>query len=93
MFFWYTATNEAWSEGLALHEPTIRYRQNRTREACPEQSRRDNSDAHLTRQVMSLELVVAPANGCLDCGPWEQTFYWEVDGRRGKRVLVKTSRA
>ena len=72
---------EAWLEGLAPHEPTSQYRHNRTGE--------DNADAHLKRQVMGREVVVAITNGKLDFGPWEQIFYGEFDGRRGKRVLVK----
>jgi secondary thiamine-phosphate synthase enzyme len=72
---------EAWLEGLAPHEPTSQYRHNRTGE--------DNADAHLKRQVMGREVVVAVTNGKLDFGPWEQIFYGEFDGRRGKRVLVK----
>ncbi len=70
-----------WLEGLAPHEPTNRYRHNRTGE--------DNGDAHLKRQVMGREVVVAVTNGKLDFGPWEQIFYGEFDGRRRKRVLVK----
>ena len=70
-----------WLEGLAPHEPTTRYRHNRTGE--------DNADAHLKRQVMGREVVVAITNGRLDFGPWEQIFYGEFDGRRGKRILVK----
>ena len=72
---------EEWLEGLAPHEPTGRYRHNRTGE--------DNADAHLKRQVMGREVVVAVTNGELDFGPWEQIFYGEFDGRRRKRVLVK----
>jgi secondary thiamine-phosphate synthase enzyme len=72
---------EAWLEGLAPHEPTSQYRHNRTGE--------DNADAHLKRQVMGREVVVAVTNGKLDFGPWEQIFYGEFDGRRRKRVLVK----
>jgi secondary thiamine-phosphate synthase enzyme len=72
---------EAWLEGLAPHEPTSQYRHNRTGE--------DNADAHLKRQVMGREVVVAITNGKLDFGPWEQIFYGEFDGRRRKRVLVK----
>ncbi len=70
-----------WLEGLAPHEPTSRYRHNRTGE--------DNGDAHLKRQVMGREVVVAITGGRLDFGPWEQIFYGEFDGRRRKRVLVK----
>src|SRR5581483_9373297 len=70
-----------WLEQLAPHAPTSKYRQNRTGE--------DNADAHLKRQIMGRELVVAITNGKLDFGPWEQIFYGEFDGRRRKRVLVK----
>jgi secondary thiamine-phosphate synthase enzyme len=72
---------EEWLEELAPHEPTGRYRHNRTGE--------DNADAHLKRQVMGREVVVAVTQGRLDFGPWEQIFYGEFDGRRRKRVLVK----
>jgi len=72
---------EAWLEQLAPHEPVSRYRHNRTGE--------DNGDAHLKRQVMGREVVVAVTEGRLDFGPWEQIFYGEFDGRRPKRVLVK----
>lgn len=68
-------------EQLAPHEPTSRYRHNRTGE--------DNGDAHLKRTIMGREVVVAITNGKLDFGPWEQIFYGEFDGRRPKRVLVK----
>ncbi len=70
-----------WLEGLAPHEPIDRYRHNRTGE--------DNGDAHLKRQVMGREVVVAITEGRLDLGPWEQIFYGEFDGRRRKRVLIK----
>jgi secondary thiamine-phosphate synthase enzyme len=70
-----------WLEKLAPHEPTSQYRHNRTGE--------DNADAHLKRQVMGREVVVAITKGKLDFGPWEQIFYGEFDGRRRKRVLVK----
>jgi secondary thiamine-phosphate synthase enzyme len=70
-----------WLEGLAPHEPISRYRHNRTGE--------DNGDAHLKRQIMGREVVVAITDGRLDFGPWEQIFYAEFDGRRSKRVLVK----
>ena len=70
-----------WLEGLAPHEPISHYRHNRTGE--------DNGDAHLKRQVMGREVVVAISEGKLDFGPWEQIFYAEFDGRRRKRVLVK----
>jgi secondary thiamine-phosphate synthase enzyme len=72
---------EEWLESLAPHEPTDRYRHNLTGE--------DNGDAHLKRQVMGREVVVAITGGELDFGPWEQIFYGEFDGRRRKRVLVK----
>ncbi|HXR06964.1 MAG TPA: secondary thiamine-phosphate synthase enzyme YjbQ [Candidatus Acidoferrum sp.] len=72
---------ETWLEKLAPHEPVSAYRHNRTGE--------DNADAHLKRQVMGREVVVAITRGRLDFGPWEQIFYGEFDGRRRKRVLVK----
>ena len=72
---------EQWLEHLAPHEPISRYHHNRTGE--------DNGDAHLKRQVMGREVVVAVTGGSLDFGPWEQIFYGEFDGRRRKRVLVK----
>ena len=72
---------EVWLEKLAPHEPTSQYWHNRTGE--------DNADAHLKRQVMGREVVVAITKGKLDFGPWEQIFYGEFDGRRRKRVLVK----
>jgi secondary thiamine-phosphate synthase enzyme len=72
---------EAWLEGLAPHEPIGQYRHNRTGE--------DNADAHLKRQVMGREVVVAITDRRLDFGPWEQIFYGEFDGGRRKRVLVK----
>jgi secondary thiamine-phosphate synthase enzyme len=72
---------DQWLERLAPHEPTSQYRHNRTGE--------DNADAHLKRQVMGREVVVAITDGKLDFGPWEQIFYAEFDGRRKKRVLVK----
>jgi secondary thiamine-phosphate synthase enzyme len=72
---------EKWLENLAPHEPTSQYLHNRTGE--------DNADAHLKRQVMGREVVVALTEGQLDFGPWEQIFYGEFDGRRRKRVLVK----
>lgn len=72
---------EKWLEHLAPHEPTAQYRHNLTGE--------DNADAHLKRQVMGREVVVAITDGKLDFGPWEQIFYGEFDGRRKKRVLVK----
>jgi secondary thiamine-phosphate synthase enzyme len=72
---------EEWLEKLAPHEPIEQYLHNRTGE--------DNGDAHLKRQVMGREVVVAVTDGRLDFGPWEQIFYGEFDGRRKKRVLVK----
>ena len=72
---------DEWLEKLAPHAPTSQYRHNRTGE--------DNADAHLKRQVMGREVVVAITDGKLDFGPWEQIFYAEFDGRRKKRVLVK----
>ncbi len=72
---------EVWLERLAPHEPVSEYRHNDTGE--------DNGDAHLKRQVMGREVVVAITAGRLDFGPWEQIFYGEFDGRRRKRVLVK----
>jgi secondary thiamine-phosphate synthase enzyme len=71
-----------WLEGLAPFDASPqRYRHNRTGE--------DNADAHMKRQVMGREVVVAITKGKLDFGPWEQIFYGEFDGRRAKRVLVK----
>jgi secondary thiamine-phosphate synthase enzyme len=81
------ADYEEWLEDVrskprqAPHEPISRYRHNRTGE--------DNGDAHLKRQVMGREVVVAITDGRFDFGPWEQIFYGEFDGRRRKRVLVK----
>jgi secondary thiamine-phosphate synthase enzyme len=72
---------EAWLEELAPHAPIEQYRHNRTGE--------DNADAHLKRQIMGREVMVAVTKGKLDFGPWEQIFYGEFDGRRRKRVLVK----
>jgi secondary thiamine-phosphate synthase enzyme len=72
---------EKWLEVLVPHEPTSQYQHNRTGE--------DNADAHLKRQVMGREVVVAITKGRLDFGPWEEIFYGEFDGRRKKRVLVK----
>jgi secondary thiamine-phosphate synthase enzyme len=72
---------ENWLEGLAPHEPVQHYQHNRSGE--------DNADAHLKRQVMGREVVVAITAGRLDFGPWEQIFYGEFDGRRRKRVLIK----
>jgi secondary thiamine-phosphate synthase enzyme len=72
---------EVWLEKLAPHAPTSQYHHNRTGE--------DNADAHLKRQVMGREVVIAITGGKLDFGPWEQIFYGEFDGGRKKRVLVK----
>lgn len=72
---------EKWLEKLAPHEPVTQYRHNLTGE--------DNADAHLKRQVMGREVVVAITGGSLDFGPWEQIFYGEFDGNRKKRVLIK----
>ena len=72
---------DVWLEKLAPHEPVSSYQHNRTGE--------DNADAHMKRQVMGREVVVAVTGGRLDFGPWEQIFYGEFDGGRRKRVLVK----
>jgi len=72
---------DKWLEKLAPHEPIEQYDHNKTGE--------DNADAHLKRQVMGREVVVAITDSKLDFGPWEQIFYGEFDGRRPKRVLVK----
>ncbi len=72
---------EMFLERLAPHAPTAQYRHNDTGE--------DNADAHIKRQVMGREVVVAITGGELDFGTWEQIFYGEFDGRRRKRVLVK----
>jgi len=72
---------DKWLEGLAPHEPIDQYDHNKIGE--------DNADAHLKRQVMGREVVVAITDSELDFGPWEQIFYGEFDGRRQKRVLVK----
>ena len=72
---------DEWLEKLAPHEPVDGYRHNRTGE--------DNADAHLKRQILGREVVVAATDGKLDFGPWEQIFYGEFDGRRKKRALVK----
>jgi len=72
---------EKWLEELAPHSPIDNYDHNKTGE--------DNADAHLKRQVMGREVVIAITNGTLDFGPWEQIFYGEFDGKRKKRVLVK----
>jgi secondary thiamine-phosphate synthase enzyme len=75
------ADYDQWLEKLAPHAPTSQYRHNLTGE--------DNADAHMKRQIMGREVVVAITDGKLDLGPWEQIFYGEFDGRRRKRVLVK----
>jgi len=75
------ADYDEWLEKLAPHAPTSQYRHNRTGE--------DNADAHMKRQVMGREVVVAITEGKLDLGPWEQIFYGEFDGRRRKRALIK----
>jgi secondary thiamine-phosphate synthase enzyme len=72
---------EDWLEKIAPHEPTDQYKHNQTGE--------DNADAHLKRQVMGREVVVAITTGRLDFGPWEQIFYGEFDGQRTKKALVK----
>ena len=72
---------DEWLERLAPHAPTGQYRHNLTGE--------DNADAHMKRQLMGRDIVVAITNGRLDFGPWEQIFYGEFDGGRAKRVLVK----
>ena len=72
---------EKWLEELAPHAPIEQYRHNDTGE--------DNADAHMKRQIMGREVVVAITDGQLDFGPWETIFYGEFDGRRNKRVLVK----
>jgi secondary thiamine-phosphate synthase enzyme len=75
------ADYERFFEELVPHEPTSKYRHNQTGE--------DNGDAHIKRQLMGREVVVAITNGKLDFGPWEQIFYGEWDGRRPKRILIK----
>jgi len=72
---------EKWLEHIAPHDPIERYQHNNTGE--------DNADAHLKRQIMGREVVIAITNGELDFGPWEQVFYGEFDGQRNKKVLVK----
>lgn len=72
---------ENWLEKLAPHDPVDHYQHNQTGE--------DNADAHLKRQIIGREVVIAVTNGKLDFGPWEQVFYGEFDGRRKKRVLIK----
>ncbi len=71
---------DRWLETLAPHEPVSKYRHNVGEE---------NADAHMKRQIMGREVVVAITEGGLHLGPWEQIFYGEFDGRRRKRVLVK----
>ena len=71
---------DQWLETLAPHEPVSQYRHN---------VGEDNADAHMKRQIMGREVVVALTEGGLDFGTWEQIFYGEFDGRRKKRVLVK----
>ena len=71
---------EQWLERLAPHEPVSQYRHN---------GYEDNADAHMKRQIMGREVVVAVTGGKLDLGTWEQIFYGEFDGRRDKRVLIK----
>ena len=71
---------DVWIEKLAPHEPVSQYRHN---------VGEDNADAHMKRQIMGREAIVAVTNGKLDFGPWEQIFYGEFDGRRKKRVLIK----
>ncbi len=71
---------EVWLEKLAPHAPVDQYRHN---------GYEDNADAHMKRQIMGREVVVAVTRGKLDFGTWEQIFYGEFDGRRKKRVLVK----
>ena len=71
---------DVWLEKLAPHEPVSQYRHN---------GYEDNADAHLKRQIMGREVVVAITDGKLDFGTWEQIFYGEFDGKRKKRVLVK----
>jgi secondary thiamine-phosphate synthase enzyme len=72
---------DVWLERLAPHEPISQYHHNRTGE--------DNADAHLKRQILGREVVMAITRGALDFGPWEQIYYGEFDGRRRKRALVK----
>ena len=72
---------DKWLEQLAPHSPASQYRHNDTGE--------DNADAHLKRQIMGRDVVIAITNGKLDFGPWEQVFYGEFDGRINKRVIVK----
>lgn len=74
------ADYEVWLEKLAPHEPVAQYRHN---------GYEDNADAHMKRQIMGREVVVAITDGQLHLGPWEHIFYYEFDGRRPKRILVK----
>lgn len=71
---------EAWLETLAPEKPYSRYAHN---------GFEDNGDAHLKRTIMGREVMVAITDGRLDFGPWEQIFYYELDGKRQKRVLIK----
>jgi len=71
---------DKWLEKLAPHEPVSQYQHN---------IGEDNADAHMKRQIMGREVIVAVTNGKMDFGPWEQIFYGEFNGRRRKRVLVK----
>lgn len=75
------ADYDKWLEALAPHAPVSQYRHNDSGE--------DNADAHMKRQIMGREVVVAVTDGELDFGPWEQIFYGEFDGRRPKRILIK----
>lgn len=75
------ADYDKWLEALAPHAPIGQYRHNDSGE--------DNADAHMKRQIMGREVVVAVTDGELDFGPWEQIFYGEFDGRRPKRILIK----
>ncbi len=72
---------EKWLERLAPHDPINQYRHNDTGE--------DNADAHLKRQIMGREVIVAITDRELDFGPWEQIFYGEFDGQRNKKILIK----
>ena len=72
---------KVWLESIAPHEPLSNYHHNNTGE--------DNADAHIKRQIMGREVVIAVTKGNLDFGPWEQVFYGEFDGKRKKRVLIK----
>lgn len=74
------ADYEVWLEKLAPEKPHSQYRHN---------GHEDNADAHLKRTIMGREVVVAITNGRLDFGPWEQIFYYELDGMRKKRALIK----